>query len=73
MLKLIVSEDVPKPVEARNHVANQEPATISSQAGLSTLRRGAAIARGLFSTIDETHPNALSRLDRLDGVGGDAA
>ncbi|WP_350351920.1 hypothetical protein ABS642_00970 [Microbacterium sp. A8/3-1] len=45
MLKLIVSADVPKPIEARRHVANQQPvAAISSQAGLASLRRGAAIS-----------------------------
>jgi len=45
MLKLIVSDDIPQPVEARKHLANQEPAPdFSSQAGLSALRRGTFLA-----------------------------
>lgn len=45
MLKLMVSDDVPRPIEAKAHVANQHPLPdFSSQAGLAALRRGAALA-----------------------------
>lgn len=44
MLKLIVSADVPKPVEARKHVTTRPTPGVSSQAGLAALRRGAFIA-----------------------------
>lgn len=85
MLKLIVSEDVPKPIEARAHVSNQEPAVISSQAGLSALRRGAALARALYrpivgigspagdsGTADPGSGGAAARV-ASDTWGGDAA
>lgn len=52
---------------------------VSSQAGLAALRAGAQRAGLLYGQrvrgaivqeIGEDHPNSLSRLDRLDGVGG---
>lgn len=51
---------------------------VSSQAGLAALRAGAQragllygqrVRDALVQEIGEDHPNALSRLDILDGVG----
>lgn len=74
MLKLIVSADVPKPIEARRHVANQQPvAAISSQAGLASLRRGAALSRSLNqSTVGIDSPGGDSGTTDLGSAGAAA-
>lgn len=71
MLALIVSADVPKPVEARRHVANQQPlAVISSQAGLASLRRGAALSNQ--STVGVDSPAGDSGTADLGSAGAAA-
>lgn len=82
LTKILISEASPRP--ATSHVLNQSTVGVGSPAGDSgasgrgdagatpSTRRGRGLA-ALFGLIDETHPNAVSRLDRLDGVGGDAA
>ncbi len=52
------------------------PAGVSGQAGRGTVGtvalttpRLSRLRHGLIQEIDDTHPNAVSRLDRLDGVG----
>lgn len=77
MLKLIVSADVPKPV------ANQQPlAVISSQAGLASLRRGAALSNqpivGIGSPAGDSGTPDLGSAGAVAQVvsaswGGDAA
>lgn len=79
---IIPCEATPRP--ATSHILNQPTVGVGSPAGDSgaggvsgagaahPARRGRGLAV-LFGLIDENHPNAISRLDRLDGVGGDAA
>lgn len=79
MLRIIDSSDLLAPRPASSHLLNQPTVGVGSPAGASGTGPGVVgYARAVLSwfsglrpvTIGEDHPAALSRLDRLDGVGG---